>query len=604
MTTHLIELSLGPVQGFIAAARRSRDLWAGSHLLSECARAAGKALKEGGAALIYPVEDRVFNANDEENSNLSNVLLARLEGDSDAAQALAERAIAVARGYLQETAKRALRDWQETGVQLREDLWARQVDDALEAFSAWCVVEDDYRRAYDSTKAALGARKNTRNFAPMFEPGKDLGFGIPKSSLDGVRESVLPRNRKRFPPRFGVAPGEQLDALGCIKRVVGRGERFTALTRLAADGWLQALSTDDPEALARLRDAYAPLVGEGYATRTEGNAGCYRDFPFDAGLLYPERLDAAINEAREDGAPEALHALDALRGTLRPLWKAHGQPCPYAAIVVADGDRMGRFIDKANTAEQHSDVSRAIAKFADKVPAIAREHRGHCIFNGGEDLLVLFPLAGVVEGGRALSAAFDAAMADVVRTLLGDRPDPDDLPTLRVGAAICHVQEPLGLIRQYGDAAEKFAKGQAGSNRQGNALGIQLYVRAGHVVPWRARFDAPEDFTRLQAWCSRYADGSLPGKLAYAIRQAWLTGLAQGLDAEIVSLEVKRAIEHASQRGGADGIDASVVAQLLERGKRWQTESDPTGYGALVDELVLARWLSARSSKDLGREDA
>ncbi|HMX54263.1 MAG: type III-B CRISPR-associated protein Cas10/Cmr2, partial [Candidatus Accumulibacter sp.] len=35
MSTWLLEIAIGPVQGFIAAARRSRDLWAGSHLLSE-----------------------------------------------------------------------------------------------------------------------------------------------------------------------------------------------------------------------------------------------------------------------------------------------------------------------------------------------------------------------------------------------------------------------------------------------------------------------------------------------------------------------------------------------------------------------------------------
>ena len=43
MTTVLI-LSFGPVQDFIAAARRSRDLWSGSWLLSEVCKAAALAL--------------------------------------------------------------------------------------------------------------------------------------------------------------------------------------------------------------------------------------------------------------------------------------------------------------------------------------------------------------------------------------------------------------------------------------------------------------------------------------------------------------------------------------------------------------------------------
>ena len=36
---YLIQVAVGPVQGFIATARRSRDLWFGSYLLSELSKA-------------------------------------------------------------------------------------------------------------------------------------------------------------------------------------------------------------------------------------------------------------------------------------------------------------------------------------------------------------------------------------------------------------------------------------------------------------------------------------------------------------------------------------------------------------------------------------
>ena len=39
MTRHLLAVSIGPVQEFIAAARKTRDLWYGSALLSDVARA-------------------------------------------------------------------------------------------------------------------------------------------------------------------------------------------------------------------------------------------------------------------------------------------------------------------------------------------------------------------------------------------------------------------------------------------------------------------------------------------------------------------------------------------------------------------------------------
>jgi CRISPR-associated protein Cmr2 len=38
MTSHLLQLSVGPVQELIAAAQRTRDLWFGSFLLSEISK--------------------------------------------------------------------------------------------------------------------------------------------------------------------------------------------------------------------------------------------------------------------------------------------------------------------------------------------------------------------------------------------------------------------------------------------------------------------------------------------------------------------------------------------------------------------------------------
>lgn len=42
--SHLIIVHIGPVQDFIATARRSRDLWFGSWLLSELSKAAARSI--------------------------------------------------------------------------------------------------------------------------------------------------------------------------------------------------------------------------------------------------------------------------------------------------------------------------------------------------------------------------------------------------------------------------------------------------------------------------------------------------------------------------------------------------------------------------------
>lgn len=51
---YLLTIALGPVQEFIAAARRTADLKAGSQLLVDVAREVAKYLESQGAEMIFP----------------------------------------------------------------------------------------------------------------------------------------------------------------------------------------------------------------------------------------------------------------------------------------------------------------------------------------------------------------------------------------------------------------------------------------------------------------------------------------------------------------------------------------------------------------------
>ncbi|HPP46226.1 MAG TPA: type III-B CRISPR-associated protein Cas10/Cmr2 [Accumulibacter sp.] len=628
MSTWLIEITLGPVQGFIAAARRSRDLWAGSHLLSELVRAAALSLLDSGAKLVYPLRSRVKReklAEDSikredlaEDSNLSNILLASLETaaspdeqvDLRRLRQVVEDARRATRDRLQAFAAQAAADWQQAGVSLRQDFWAAQVADAIEFYAGWVRIpaHDEaqttaYQLAYRRLKLTLAARKNTRDFAPMFPAERwDIGAGIPKNSFDGLRESVLPPQRRDFPARFGLSAGEQLDALGCIKRVVGRQERFTALSRFAADAWLQRLAAEAPRALQALRTAYEPLCEARLALATRAVGDAFACFPYDGGLLFPERLEVALKASGDD---HAIDALQALRRILVPLWREHGRPCPYAVLLVADGDRMGRFIDRAVDPAQHRQISQAVATFADQVPAIAGAQRGQCVFAGGEDLTLFLPLAGVIDGARALQRAFSERMAPLVERLCGVRPEEAgaEVPTLRVGAAICHIQEPLGLIRQRAADAEKFAKGAPELPVSGNALGLRLYLRSGAEIGCRLGFDAAgaADFAALDAWRAAYRDGRAPGRLAYETRALADSGQRLGVSAAVSESEFLRLLQRCRQRGGEMTMPLPLQESLLARRQTLAARADPAGLYTLADELLIARWLSAVSEGDLGR---
>ena len=606
--TYLVQITVGPVQGFIASARRSRDLWAGSRLLSDVAHQVGLFLLAQKAALIYPTANRLNEANTSaaDQSNFSNQLLARVTPDKPI-QTFAQELKQRAQQAFQEQASKALAQLPNQGEALDKDLWEHQCQQALDCFVAWAPVieapSDGYLDALARLKGAMAARKATRDFQPWAtqadQPGRAGRF---KSSLDGQAESVLPFPkdtvaRQPLVQRLGLAPREELDMLGVVKRMVGLNERFTAFTRIAADPWIQRL---DKKSLPGLRDAYEPLVALGFATRTGGNDGVYSSFPFDAALLYPERLVVAQAEAGAN--PQAKSALTALEQVLKPLWQQHGQPCPYAALLMADGDQMGAFIGQALGREGHQAISNAIARFADAAPGITRDHRGHAIYAGGEDLMLLMPLPGVIGAARALSDAFSAGLQDGIPAEL--LKENTLFPTLRVGAAICHIMDPYALLRERANAAEQLAKYPPESNgKPGNALGLRLHIRSGQTLQVRLGFENSQAFDRLQMWCSAYEKGQLSGRIAHDTLEFGDHYQRQGMRFEVALSAYQRSLERGRERGGAEGIDKALIKNLQEALASDCASNPENPYQnlkALGHELVLARWLSAQTQSDLG----
>ena len=52
--------TLGPVQSFVAQARRTRDFWAGSFLLSWLSAVAIQAVKAQGGEVRFPIPDENY----------------------------------------------------------------------------------------------------------------------------------------------------------------------------------------------------------------------------------------------------------------------------------------------------------------------------------------------------------------------------------------------------------------------------------------------------------------------------------------------------------------------------------------------------------------
>jgi hypothetical protein len=170
--TRILHFTLGPVQGFVAAARRTRDLWAGSFLLSWLAGHAMAAVQQAGGSIILPDVD----------SDALMKAIRRPPGGCPAIGSLPNRFKArVPEGFDPRACRTAMdAAWQTLAdrvwmrfvepVASRGDqtksIWDRQVAGFWDA--AWVVGDDP---ADGSDRAWLDRRKNWRTYRPPVEGG-------------------------------------------------------------------------------------------------------------------------------------------------------------------------------------------------------------------------------------------------------------------------------------------------------------------------------------------------------------------------------------------------------------------------------------------------
>jgi len=577
MTAHLLLVTLGPVQDFIAQARRTRDLWYGSHLLSELSRAAARALVDGGAKLIFPslqADDAQLvaclaplRADNTPPQNIANKLLAELPDGCNPRELARTVRKAVADYWRDQVAAPVKAKCAGLLAQNIDAVWTEQIDTFLEFAATWLPI-GDYAQTRRQLEQAVASRKLLRDFEPWTQ-----GRGnVPKSSLDGARESVLlpPRQRTSDPVRrYRIADGEQLDAVGLVKRAGGEPDQFVPVVNVALASWLECASQVASTALAALNNACGDA---GVSRVARADLPCVKPFAFDGSVLLPSRWRSVFEEQGLTGDAEAWG-----RQHVRPLYGDLQEPYPYVACLVADGDRMGRAIDNLGSACAHRAFSKALAGFADAVrQVVEQQHRGTLVYAGGDDVLAFLALPEALACADALRKAFESAMATACGSLAADK-----RPTVSVGLGIGHVMESMGDLLTLGRHAEREAK------RDRNALAVRVDKRSGGTRSWRAQWSTEP--VRLLLEAAALLRDRVPSRKVYEIASI-LTRLPRPDDAtgdgwaRVLALEVRRAL---SRVEGA-GLRPEDVGLAL----------DPkTGYAALhahVDAWV-ARLLIART---------
>lgn len=571
MIGHLVAVTVGPVQDFIAAARRTRDLWFGSYLLSEVSKAAAKAVREHGGNLIFPAPRDDADLAPDSPLSVANVIVAEISGADPAAVA----------GAAKQAARRRWRDFADRVFDMHQgvidaSIWNEQLDDVVEIYAAWQTYTTE---TYQADRAALmrllGARKRCRDFLPA--KGR---AGVPKSSLDGLRESVLRKERPEGSrPRLPLREGEHLDVVGMVKRTWAPDDgapRYPSVARVAADPWLRRIPSDRLEALAKAcRAADTGIIHEIDVSQGRGHPR-YAAFPFEGTAVFRSRH----HDLREE-ADVAAADLAPLADALRDLERDHKEPSPYLGVLVADGDRMGQALSALNSLDKHRKFSRALADFASKSREIVHEHNGVLVYAGGDDVLAFVPVDHCLDCARALHDAFGEALK------AWSEETGIDL-TFSVGFAVAHFMEPLEDLLAYGRAAEKHAKHPRdgdGQQDDRNGLAVHVVKRGGGPLAVRANWsDNPDQ--RLKQLAQWIEGQSVSGRVAYDLHkiaevyETWPPETAKA----VIQSDVRSTLKK-KQPSAASG--AGVLDKIIE-----DRVGSAASLRSLANDLLVARALS------------
>lgn len=641
MTEHLMAVAIGPVQGFVSAARRTRDLWMGSVVVSECSKAVARraASTFGLEALIFPapasVEDlepiNFDTAHTQvQGFDVPNIVLFVFKGLKQPAEfADTLREEAWARWDTFATLATA-----QCSNELRKDWQYQLKDNPIEFYAAWFPYTDDYAKARSGVMRLLAGRKACRTFDRW--PGQP---GLPKSSLDGARETILREAKNRRRRGLRARPKEELDLIGVVKRAHWghNAIRYPSVSRVAVDPWVRGMverATGSPA----VREHFGALQDEclnlNFRQRKVKNADFVEDdiakfpwlkhFRFEGTPIFASRHSELVEELLErwpllegeeddwEAAKEQLHeGLAPLRTHLAALARLTGisEPWAYLAVLAADGDGMGRVLSEIaaqpNSRTMHRTFSETQSTFAKDARGLinGEKHSGACVFASADDVLAFVPVDRCLGLARELRDTFDRTVGECSRGFGICHP-----PTLSVGLAIGHFMEPLEDLLSFAREAEARAKNpdpEDEGQRSRDGLAIAVHARSGapFVIRdnWQQGSGAITFDQRIADWARLHQSGAVPAKAAYDL--VALARHHQHSPVEALQADAHRVLARKRRQSGQKA-DTRLARDLLRQ------VTSASGLLRLAHEMLAGQWVgnasrqAAAAWQPTGQEEA
>ncbi|MEW6088967.1 MAG: type III-B CRISPR-associated protein Cas10/Cmr2 [bacterium] len=502
---YLLNVSIGPVQEFIKEARKTKDLWTGSYLLSQIAYQTMRPILEhfNKDVFIYP---RIENsASTSQFSKVPNHFLAIVDD------------VIISKFKNNEIQKPVYKYWSDLSKNIYDyiaeknnkkfkwnenDLWNKQINDCFQIY--WVAktiklsdLKGNYIETHNNIQQFMEERKLTRTFNQW---DGNSAFKCPQC---GHREIIGPiKDNKNFWEElrkdkkifFKIKENEKLCAVCLVKRFVEDKIPFESSSDIASKNFKDFLigKKIDEEInnfLTNIKKLFEILNIEKINSISE--------IPGD--WLYEERfnfkkLEKEFPHVRNTKIIDTLKALKENLKESKEKYKI--SPQKYYVLLMMDGDKIGDLMSRKDIYGQIA-CSDAIGELGNKIlPDIIYRWGGYPVYSGGDDLLAFGPIEKSISTAFKLQKSFSEKLET----------------TCSISLVIVHYQDSLRRAMEECRQSLESAKEHYGRN----SLCITLMLSSGTLTSGGCKWYLPiYDFSvgftdfmnNLIKWMGKEKDG-------------------------------------------------------------------------------------------------
>lgn len=563
MAIKYFHFSLGPVQSFIAQARRTRDFWAGSFILSWLSAVAMQAVLEQDAnnKIDFPKPDDDYlkwlkgegkNAAPQQGG-VPNRFKASVTDDFKPEEVI--KVINAVNQAWQALATKVYEgDLANAGNKTKE-IWDRQVTSFWEM--SWVITDD----LTDSS--ALDVRKNWRSYLPPDEAGvkcmmmdgwQELS-GADRPNAEALKSFWKKvRNNGKAGIKTDLRPNEYLCAIGFIKRRFVRYFHTVPATQLngwtlslkewkvdvgrpsvaymAAVHWLEKIliEAEKNDGIAEqfgLFHREAAKLTDGDYPEWDSHIQCLEDCKspknkkwqgLDGNVFFESALENANIFEDQDQAKRVIAELKELQKLVCQA-KPDLQPAtPFYAVLMMDGDSLGK---QMSDSTKQGTITQGLKNFTDSVPKLVKEKNGFLIYAGGGDVLAVLPLEDALPCALAVREKYECVFAGLNKI---NAEEKQVFTSISAAVVFAPIKMPLmKVLKEAHDLLDKVAKEKYGRD----SLAVRVWKPGRMILQWASPWDKAITDDGRQLVLERLAkdfadddkDGQLSNKFLYKIRE-------------------------------------------------------------------------------------